>query len=58
MKGGKDKKMTKQIRVYVDEKSYLELKKESQKFRLTLSQYAGIKLNGFQIVELKKQETK
>ena len=45
----------KQIRVFLDGKTYEELKKDAAKFRLSLGQYAAIKINGYSIVESKKQ---
>lgn len=40
----------KQIRVYLDDKSYNELKEQAKEFRLTLCQLAGLKLNGIKLV--------
>jgi len=45
----------KQIRVQVDDKTYQELKSAAKKYRLTLAQIGGLKINGFEIVERKKQ---
>ena len=44
----------KQIRVYVDDKTYKELKEDCVMYRLTLAQLAGLKINGFTI---KKEQT-
>jgi len=45
----------KQIRCIVSAKKYDELKKQSKKVGLTLSQFAGMKLSGFDVVESAKE---
>lgn len=45
----------KQIRVFLDDVSYNELKKASKELRMTLGQVAGLKLRGFRIIHTKTE---
>lgn len=44
--------MTHQIRVNLSTEAYNKLKEQSQRFKLTLSQIATIKLSGYDIVSV------